>query len=1252
MRRRNSAIRLAGWTLAIFVSSAVGAGQLPRLVKDLNTNLEHAYGSAPGHFLSIGDRALFFATTDAPMGYEIWSSDGTAAGTQRAAVFCRDGWNGPFADDTPLVGVVGGAAILSEYCYGEEWNQRLWRSDGTASGTWLLPVDRPIIYTGSEVTQENFPQTLAGHFLFATRASSESPLELWSTDGTAEGTAPYATLPAQPSQFVSIIAALDQSVLIGLNSLGGVDALDLWRTDGTAAGTRFVGSYPVRISYRESLSMIEGRLFLVASGAAGQELWVTDGSPAGTFLVTAFSHANSFSTFRNLRRVGNEVAFIGWTPEGGHEIWRSDGTAPGTYPLSDFGDDYPFPSYAFQPEVERVDGSYFFLGRAEDGFLSLWRNDGVPGAARRVKKVAPPEAWFPEAMWIERTDGGIVFTGFDGFGWELFASDGTAAGTFRLADTCPGECSGDPSEVVTTGDGILFTAFDENHRRQLWRTDGTAAGTRKISSELHITSSEYYSERYFESAPVRNGWIFGANDGAHGFEPWFASEDSSHLIADLKLDTAGIDIWDQRARDSDLAFSTRTDFEYGDYGVYYSDATEVGTVEVARTHSCSCGLVCSTPPPAIFASRVGFLFEDTDECQSGSLRSWNRSSGEVLRLFATDHPTRPGSFQPASVGDELFVFVSEGETSTSIWSTDGTELGTSRLLSADSRIDLVSNTSVFGGLLVTRGEPAGGNSLGVFDLESHELRILQQFSAGEYWLHPPTAVGTAIYFPIHRDNEPEEIWVSDGSLTGTRRLVELASEYSLNSSFFDLNGVAIFASSDVETGLSLWASDGTPEGTQTIATIARSNYPSEFGRIGNHAYFGVSVPQEYPAPEMAQLWESNGTTAGSRLLGELLAAGKPAWISGNWSFAGGLLLETNGPENERSLLRFDGSLAGIELLWTTPPRPDIGPYADLSTTLFGQNILFVGRTPEFGDELMISDGTAAGTRLLADIRPGAPSSRPFDLIVAGDRVYFTADDGTHGRELWTLAESSSHSCEPSSTVLCLLDGRFELSMTGGTGAAAARPLTDATGAFARGGRESPDAFVKLVDGNAINGKQWLFAADLVPEGFLLHVLDTANGRARTWTSPDGVLASFADIAAFDSFPATPDLPAPALQAPVASEGGGCIASSLQLCFVGGRIAVEASGVSFAGEAFSAQTGALDLGGNAGGFWFFDPAILELVVRVQEPMPARFSLSIASLTNLGYAVTVTDLPSGASRIVTSSPGQLLSQEIEDLFPATP
>lgn len=66
----------------------------------------------------------------------------------------------------------------------------------------------------------------------------------------------------------------------------------------------------------------------------------------------------------------------------------------------------------------------------------------------------------------------------------------------------------------------------------------------------------------------------------------------------------------------------------------------------------------------------------------------------------------------------------------------------------------------------------------------------------------------------------------------------------------------------------------------------------------------------------------------------------------------------------------------------------------------GDRVFFSANDGEHGRELWVTDGTADGTRLVKDMRPGATGSQPDTLTRVGSRVYFNANDGSHGRELW------------------------------------------------------------------------------------------------------------------------------------------------------------------------------------------------------------------------------------------------------------
>lgn len=59
-----------------------------------------------------------------------------------------------------------------------------------------------------------------------------------------------------------------------------------------------------------------------------------------------------------------------------------------------------------------------------------------------------------------------------------------------------------------------------------------------------------------------------------------------------------------------------------------------------------------------------------------------------------------------------------------------------------------------------------------------------------------------------------------------------------------------------------------------------------------------------------------------------------------------------------------------------------------------------------------------------------------------------------------------------------------------------------------------EVVLKVLDGNAVNGKFWLFYGALSNVEYTLTVTDTLTGVVRTYANPSGRLASVADTAAF------------------------------------------------------------------------------------------------------------------------------------------
>jgi len=69
-------------------------------------------------------------------------------------------------------------------------------------------------------------------------------------------------------------------------------------------------------------------------------------------------------------------------------------------------------------------------------------------------------------------------------------------------------------------------------------------------------------------------------------------------------------------------------------------------------------------------------------------------------------------------------------------------------------------------------------------------------------------------------------------------------------------------------------------------------------------------------------------------------------------------------------------------------------------TAVGNRLFFTACDAEHGRELWLSDGTDGGTVLVRDVADGLVDSNPDELVAAGDRLFFTAEEVAAGRELW------------------------------------------------------------------------------------------------------------------------------------------------------------------------------------------------------------------------------------------------------------
>lgn len=134
--------------------------------------------------------------------------------------------------------------------------------------------------------------------------------------------------------------------------------------------------------------------------------------------------------------------------------------------------------------------------------------------------------------------------------------------------------------------------------------------------------------------------------------------------------------------------------------------------------------------------------------------------------------------------------------------------------------------------------------------------------------------------------------------------------------------------------------------------------------------------------------------------------------------------------------------------------------------------------------------------------------------------------------------AAAASCVPSSTDLCLLDGRFtaRLSWNDGSGekhAFVAAPRTDgadsASGLFFYYAEDASnwEILVKMIDGCRTNDHFWVLVAGSTGFGWTLEVTDEATGVVRSFTHPlDGQASGLEDFEAFATCAAATPTPSP------------------------------------------------------------------------------------------------------------------------------
>src|SRR6185295_608985 len=175
---RLAAIVCLTWSVVAGAPPAWGESAGVRRVEGLEAPGSQTNGM-PERLLPAGDRFVYVARSGggpAPLRLLLWASDGSEAGTEAVRELCVD--CGLVASAS--TGRVAFLAVCEDgWCDGEHGESRLWRSDGSRSGTYPVTLPLRAAVRGLVV---------AGDFAYLLACGSQCSVT--ASDGTVAGTRP------------------------------------------------------------------------------------------------------------------------------------------------------------------------------------------------------------------------------------------------------------------------------------------------------------------------------------------------------------------------------------------------------------------------------------------------------------------------------------------------------------------------------------------------------------------------------------------------------------------------------------------------------------------------------------------------------------------------------------------------------------------------------------------------------------------------------------------------------------------------------------------------------------------------------------------------------------------------------------------------------------------------------------------------------------------------------------------------------
>jgi uncharacterized repeat protein (TIGR01451 family) len=431
---------LTGLSLGVFA-------QVPALLKDVvpgirgnDYQLNYSEGKTQPFLLTPA--AFYFYSVDPKGKIGFWRSDGTPAGTY--SLITRE-----YSRDFQLA-ITGSQLHLPAIALGNTI-YFVWQDESGKNGIWKYASGTTTPVLDAELLRGQIPHNLTpqpGGFLFTTYTQGQDNL-LWKTDGTPEGT-------HKVREFENDYLGIQPLVQLGNSTYFQArheGSFGIWKTDGTPDGTQVV----YENSSTSTLTPYNGDIYFPTVDyrddyTMGQALWRLDGATDEVSKVDSFETGLGTSYPHSFIQAADKLFFLAHSRTDTISLHVTDGTSEGTYNL----------------EERRVNSLMEFKNKlflANENGSTLKSTNGMAGDVRMEVVL---EGFAPS--FLQATDELLYFTAVQsGYGRELWRSDGTQEGTYRISDIREGALHTSFGASFIFKEELYFLANDGVHGLELWK---------------------------------------------------------------------------------------------------------------------------------------------------------------------------------------------------------------------------------------------------------------------------------------------------------------------------------------------------------------------------------------------------------------------------------------------------------------------------------------------------------------------------------------------------------------------------------------------------------------------------------------------------------------------------------------------------------------------------------------------------------------------------------------------------------------